>query len=579
MAASKRQRARPDAAVPPQETRPGWSLWQIAAALLGSLILVFEIYGPALSGPFLLDDGYQFFGRPDVAYMNLSHWLNNVRPLLNLSFYINYQLSGTNTTSYHVVNVALHWVNALLCFFILRRLLRAVAPEAAPGWRSDLAPLAAAALFLLHPVQTESVAYISSRSELLSVMPAYAALLLFLTRPEAAIGWTRAAAVIVLFGTAVLSKEHAAALPAVLLLAELFFHPDGPLRGIKANGRLYAPLAAAAVLGLGFVWKTLSGTTSAGFRLAGLTWYEYFFTQWRMFWNYLRLTVLPIGLNADPDIALSHTAFEHGAIIGGLAIVALLAAAFVFRRRFPLAAFGVFTFVVLLAPTSSVVPIRDLFAERRLYLPMIGLLCIALEGLRRLNPRHTGTLAAIAVGLLGASYLTWQRAHVWAGAIPLWSDTVAKSPNKYRPRFQYAFALYQDHRCSEAAEQYEKTAALETQPGEQLYVDWALALDCAGRLDEAAAKLEQASRAIPSVLVYVNLAMIYGKSGRNEQALAALDKAEQLNPRFAQVHAFRGNIYFSQQKPEAAAESYRKALRYDPANQAALHGLRALGAQ
>lgn len=579
MAASKRQGAKQPAPTPAVETNPAWRLWQIAAIVLGSLIVLFEVYSPSLDGPFLLDDGYQFFGRPDVGFMTLTHWLNNVRPLLNLSFYINYQLSGTATTSYHAVNVLLHWVNALLCFIILRRLLRAASPDLEPGWRADVGPLAAAALFLLHPIQTESVAYISSRSELLSVLPAYAALLVFLARPEPAISWARAAVVIVLFGAAVLSKEHAAALPAVLILADLFFHPDGPLRGIKSNWKLYAPLVAAAALGLSFVWKTLNTTTSAGFRLPGLAWYEYFFTQWRMFWNYLLLVVLPVGQNADPDVALSRTAFEHGAIFAGVAILALIAAAFFYRRRFPLAAFGILTFIVLLAPTSSIVPIRDLFAERRLYLPMIGLLCVTLEGLRHLNTRQTGTFVALTAVLLGASYLTWQRAHVWSGGIPLWADTVAKSPNKYRPRFQYAFALYQDHRCTEAAEQYEKTAALDPHPGERLFVDWALALDCAGRLDEAAAKLEQASRAIPSVVVYVNLAMIYGKTGRNDEALAVLDKAERINPRFAQVHAFRGNIYFSQQKPQAAAESYRKALQFDPANQAAIHGLRALGAQ
>lgn len=577
MAASKRQRGKAGVAAAVVEQSSGWRLWQIVLLVIGGLVLALELYGPALNGPFLLDDTYQLFGRPDVGLMKLHHWLNNVRPLLNLSFYVNYQLSGTETTSYHVVNVLLHWANALLCFFILRRLLRAVEPGTESGGRADLAPLAAAALFLVHPVQTESVAYISSRSDLLSVLPAYAALLIFLSRPEPSIGWGRAAVVIVLFGAAVLTKEHVAALPAVLILVDLFFHPDGPVRGIKANWRLYGPLVAAAALGLRFVWKTLSRATSAGFQLTGLAWYEYFFTQWRMFWNYVRLAVLPVGLNADPDVALSRTAFDHGAIVGGVAIVALLVAAFVLRRRFPLAAFGVFTFVVLLAPTSSVVPIRDLFAERRLYLPMIGLLCVALEGLRRLNARSTPALAGIGAVLLVASFMTWQRARVWAGAIPLWEDTVAKSPDKYRPRFQYAFALYHDQRCTEAAGQYEITAKLDPRPGEQLFVDWALALECAGRVDEAAAKLEMAAKLQPTVVVYTNLAMIYGKTGRNEQALAALDKAEQINPRFAQIHAFRGNIYFAQQKPEAAAESYRKALRYDATNQAALHGLRALG--
>ena len=578
MAGPRKQRGKPETPSPAAREKTGWQAWQILLLAFGSLALVFEVYSPAMNGPFLLDDTYQLFGRPDVAEFRLRHWLNNVRPLLNFSFYINYQISGTETSSYHMVNVFLHWINAVLVFFILRRLLRVASGSQESGWRQELAPLAGAALFLLHPVQTESVAYVSSRSEVLSVLPAYAALLVFLTRPRPAITWQRSAVVIALFGAAVLTKEHVAVIPAVFLLADLFFHPDGPLRGIKSNWRLYAPLVAAAVLGLRFVVKTLGTATTAGFGLRGLSWYEYFFTQWRMFWNYLRLVVLPVGLNVDPDVPISRTAFDQGAIVGGIAIAALVAVAIIFRRRFPLACFGILTFIVLLAPTSSIVPIRDVFAERRLYLPMIGLLCVAVDALRRVNLRETASLAALGAVLAIASYLTWQRAHVWSGAIPLWENTVANSPNKYRPRFQYAFALYNERRCTEAAEQYAKTATLD-QPGERLMVDWALALDCAGRTTEAVEKLQAAAKTHPTGVVYMNLAMFYGKTGRNEEALAALAEAEKRNPRFAQIYAFRGNVYLSQDKVREAAEQYRRALQLDPANQAAMHGLRTIAGQ
>ena len=586
MAAPKKPRTKSESPAPalPLE-QPGWKAWQVLLLALGSLVVVLELYGPAMNGPFLLDDTYQLFGRPDVAAFRLRHWINNVRPLLNLSFYVNYQMSGSDTSSYHVVNVLLHWVNAALVFFILRRMLRTVAAPQEGGWRNDMAPLTGAALFLLHPVQTESVAYVSSRSEVLSVLPGYAALLVFLSRPQPAISWLRSAVVIVLFGAAVLTKEHVAALPAVFLLADLFFHPAGPnhpagpLQGIKSNWRLYVPLVAAAALGLRFVAKTLSTASTAGFGLRGLSWYEYFFTQWRMFWNYLLLMVFPAGLNIDPDVAISRTAFDHGAIVGGIAIVALLAAAFVFRRRFPLACFGILTFIVLLAPTSSVVPIRDVFAERRLYLPMIGLLIAALEGLRRVNFRENASIAAVVAILAVASYVTWQRAHVWSSGLALWQDSVAKSPAKYRPRFQYAYALYTDQRCTEAAEQYAQAAKLDRRPGERLIVDWALALDCAGRTAEALEKLQAATKTHPTGVVFMNLGMIYGKTGRAEEALAALAEAEKRNPRFAQIYAFRGNVFLSQDKVREAAEQYSRALRLDPANQAALHGMRAITGQ
>ncbi|MEP7365730.1 MAG: tetratricopeptide repeat protein, partial [Acidobacteriota bacterium] len=323
----------------------------------------------------------------------------------------------------------------------------------------------------------------------------------------------------------------------------------------------------------------LGTATTAGFGLRGLSWYEYFFTQWRMFWKYLMLVVLPMGLNVDPDVTISRTAFDQGAIIGGVAIAALIVAAIVYRRRFPLASFGILTFLVLLAPTSSIVPIRDVFAERRLYLPMIGLLCVAVEGLRRINLRETASVAAIGAVLAIASYVTWHRAHVWASGLALWENSVENSPQKYRPRFQYAFALYQEQRCTEAAEQYEKASALDRRPGERLIVDLALALDCAGRSAEAAQKLQAATATHPTGVIYMNLGMIYGKTGRNEEALLALAEAEKRNPRFAQIYAFKGNVYLSQDKVGEAAEQYRKALQLDPANQAAMHGLRAISGQ
>lgn len=579
MAAPKKQRARPEAVAPPVPEPTGWAVWQALLLAAVSLFLVFELYAPAMNGPFLLDDIYQFFGRPDVARFRLWHWVNNVRPLLNLSFYINYQLTGSETSSYHTVNVLLHWVNSVLVFFILRRLVHAAGGSSETGWRQDLAPLAGAALFLVHPVQTESVAYVSSRSEVLSILPAYAALLIFLARPQPAIGWMRAAVVIALFGAAVLTKEHVAVLPAIFVLADLYFHAEGPLNGLKSNWRLYVPLLAAAAIGMRFVVKTLGTATTAGFGLRGLTWPDYFFTQWRMFWNYLLLVVIPSGLNIDPDVAISRNAFDHGAIFAGAAIVALIAVAIVFRRRAPLASFGILAFIILLAPTSSVVPIRDVFAERRLYLPMIGLLCVAVDGLRRVNLRETASLVAIGGVLAIASYLTWQRAHVWSSGLALWEDSVSKSPNKYRPRFQYAYALYHEQRCTEAAEQYSKAAVLDQRPGERLIVDWALALDCAGRTSEAVEKLRAAVETHPTGVVYMNLAMFYGKTGRNEEALAALAEAEKQNPRFAQIYAFRGNVYLSQNKVPEAVQQYRKALQLDPANQTAMHGLRSISGQ
>ena len=97
----------------------------------------------------------------------------------------------------------------------------------------------------------------------------------------------------------------------------------------------------------------------------------------------MRLFVVPIGQNLDPQVDISRTILDHGAIIGLAALLAVSVLAWIYRRRFPLASYGWFVFLILLAPTSSFVPIRDPMAERRLYLPFIGLLFITVEFLRR----------------------------------------------------------------------------------------------------------------------------------------------------------------------------------------------------
>ena len=98
-----------------------------------------------------------------------------------------------------------------------------------------------------------------------------------------------------------------------------------------------------------------------------LTWYQYFFTECRVIWDYVRLFFIPAGQNLDPEISISRNILAHGAVIGlaGLLIASVLA--WTYRRRFPLASYGWFVWLILLAPTSSLVPIRDPMAERRMY--------------------------------------------------------------------------------------------------------------------------------------------------------------------------------------------------------------------
>jgi tetratricopeptide (TPR) repeat protein len=539
-----------------------WMGWPWAAAL-AALVVVFGVYGPALNGEFVLDDRNLTFMSPDVAARTFSGWLNNNRPMLGFSYWINYQQSGTEPNAYHVTNVFMHLLTSALVALICARFLTWVKVN---GRKRDVLAIFAGALFLLHPLQTESVAYIASRSEVLSVFFCFAAFALFLYHSDGAMRWPRALAIVVLFGAAVVTKEHTVMLPALVLLTDYFWKRGG----LRKNAILYGMFALVGAGGAAFVLRTLRSANTAGFGLKDLSPATYFFTQCRVIWIYVRLFLLPFGQNADPDIPLSRTLLDHGAIAGLAGLIAVVTVAWIYRKRWPLAAFGVFVFLLLLAPTSSFVPIRDVLAERRVYLPFLGLLLICLEFLRRLRTEQI-VWAGAAVAVVCAT-LTYQRSQVWASSLVLWQDTVAKSPRKMRPRFQLAYAYYEQRQCQPAAQQYEVASQLEP-PDHDLLVDWGLALNCAGRYQEAIYKLQQALMLRKTAHGYAELGMVYAKSGRMPEALQELARAEQINPRFEMIYVYRGNIAELAGDRAAAAREYQRALAIAPSNSAAQSAL------
>jgi protein O-mannosyl-transferase len=303
-----------------------------------------------------------------------------------------------------------------------------------------------------------------------------------------------------------------------------------------------------------------------------LTWYDYFFTQCRAVWVYLRMFVLPFGLNVDHDFPISRSLMDHGAVFGLIALIAVGVAAWIFRRAYPLASYGYFAFLILLAPTSSVVPIRDVLVERRVYLAFFPLALICCEFLRRIRVAPAPLAAALACVLCVFGFATYQRNEVWSDAISLWKDTAEKSPAKSRPRFQLAYAYYQEGRCAEAIQEYGRAAQLQ-KPGYDLLVDWGLAYDCAKQPEQALDKFQKAVAMEKSAHAYSLIGMVRIKRNEKQEAIAALDEAEKLDPRFAMTYVYRGNLFLLSQEFEKAAAQFEKAIALNPSDQAARNGL------
>jgi hypothetical protein len=554
-------------AIPAVKPRHWWSEWWIWATALAGLLIVYQVYAPALNGPFVFDDHSLPFRSPEIKQDMLS-FVGRLRPLLMLSFWIDYHraagVDGADPHAFHSTNIFLHFLTSVLATLIALKLLEWTDVD-----RIRRAALAifAGTLFLLHPLQTESVAYVASRSEVLSVLFYYAAFAVFVWRPGESMTILRALAILLLFGAAAGIKEHTLTLPVLLILTDYFWNRGG----IRKNAILYALLGAGTIAGGLYVWTIIRVANTAGFGLRDLSPVQFLLTQGRVIWIYIRMFLLPFGQNIDPDIPISHGPFDHGAIFGLGALAAIAVAAWIYRKRWPLASFGVFMFLLLIAPTSSFIPIHDVLAEHRMYLPFLGLVLICCEALRRAKfPTIIGIGATV---LVICCVLTYQRNQVWSSPLALWQDSVNKSPNKYRPRFQLAYELqYGENRCQEAVKSYQIAAGLGP-VDDVLLIDWALALECAGRSADAADKLRQAATLNNTAHVHTQIAVVYAKHRRYPEALEELDQAEKIDPNYDMIYFYRAGVAQELGNRAEAQKQYRHALELNPQNQPARDAL------
>ena len=471
--------------------------------LLGGALLAFS---PTLLSPFHFDD-YSLFSDPVVT--SSSGWwevfrLERTRPLTYLTFWMNMQAGGADPLGYHLVNVALHLAATWLALLVFRRVT------------DERTAFVAAAIFALHPLQTEPVAYVFARATLLAAILCLLCWKYWLDGKP----WQAAA----FFGASLLAKEEAIAFPVFLFGFEWIRRRRGPswLRGrLKPLSAMFA-LAASAAGRLSYAESVTKGA-GIGFDLSEITPASYLLTQGRVIWKYLLLVAWPAGLNFDRDFPLLHPG-DSSAWLACALLTASIVAAFWFARKHS-QAYWLIGFFILLAPTSSVVPLADLIAERRMYLPMLSL-SLAIGFLLKRTPNP----ALLAVGLVLCG-LSFQRSLVWQTEEKLWRDTVAKSPTKFRPKLQLA-------------------RALEASPGSD---------------EERLGLLHQAKALAPNDRdVATELGVFHLKSGNAEQALAEFQLALKSAWADPQTLTNYGAALYMLGDIGGASTAFGRALRGDP---------------
>ena len=409
--------------------------------LLPALMLIFAsltVYGSILSHDFLSnwDDNRYILENPDVLGISWpriqavfsKYYVGNYAPVQLLSYMLDHVIWGLWAGGFLLTNLLLHILNGLLLYRLLFRLVK-----------SRLAAWCGAAFFMMHPVQVETVAWISQRKNLLAMLFFLIAWEFYLAYRDEGTAKRRIYYLTSLLALllALLSKSVAVIFPVVIFLFD-YFYTSAPAR-IRYVDKVPYLLVAIVAAVLALLSQTPdytewgAGGGRAGFH--GGSAIATFFTMLPVFCSYLRMIVWPTGLSALYEPAI-HNSFDFSVLTAALilgGITFLLYRICSYDRR--LAFWPLFTIVAIL-PVSQIVPLVTLMNDRYLYFPMIGVAALTAYAIKFINQFsnkwiHVFTLSVIATLLLLLSGASMQRSKVWRNAATLWSDTVKKTPDSY----------------------------------------------------------------------------------------------------------------------------------------------------
>jgi tetratricopeptide (TPR) repeat protein len=557
------------------------------------LLLGLVSYANSLAVPMQFDDDAAVRISTDFTIdpYSFDGFIRKARWFTDLTFDLNRRLHGEQVLGFHLCNLAIHLAAALVIYLLVQRAITALretfriaADDGGTAFSCRFIPFATAALFVCHPIQTQAVTYIAQRYTSLATLLYVSSLLAYLTarravgeaRPLQARLWGGVCLLLAL--AAMKSKENAFTLPLMMAAFEAAL-----FRGELLKKRLFMLLGAALLLVIPLQLLYTHGTENPANLLGrmatataethAITRGDYLLTQFRVVATYLRLLLLPLGQNLDYDYPVSHTLFEPSvcaALLLHLALAGLAVALFSRSRRclasaapetgiaLRLAALGIGWFYLALSVESSVMPIRDVLVEHRLYLPSIGFFMTLAAGGAALvsrRPRYRRVAWCVTALLCGAlAAATIARNRIWGDPLTLWRDVVTKSPHKARPRHTVGFLSIKRMRLEEALPQLVR--AVELEPDNEKY----------------------------RITLNAALSLFTRYRGRCSAGIEYQKTADMVDPAFAKPWSAvsynnLGLAYEHLGNPYLAQENYRKALVLNPALDYAWYNLALVAAR
>ena len=572
-------------------------------------------YSNSLHGPFIFDDPLSIAKNPTIRslwrlddVLLPSSQLHLYRPTMNLTLAVCYDIGGLDVVPYHVLNLAIHILAALVLFGVTRRTLLLPALAVRFAAASTGLGLAVSLLWMLHPLQTESVTYVVQRCEALMGLFCLTTVYCVLRGAGSRRAWLWHLAAVAACGLGMGAKESMAMTPFLVLLYDRVFLASSLREVFRKRWGLYLGMALTSVILVSMIEASLT----RGFGTMGKvpTVWEYGRTQFGVVVHYLRLSFWPAPLCLDYGWPVAKSAWQI--IPPAVAIGVLFLTTCAALWRWPRWGFLGACFFLTLAPSSSLLPIPDLAFEHRMYVPLAPLVAAVVLGgyaagrglmgrgvLKRLAASLLGLGLIIAtVSVLGA--LTYRRNNDYRSELAIWQATLAQAPQNPRVHLNLGVALTHQGRdadavahlrqalklgsryvhlynnlgialaalgnTAEAIEQFEQALKLDAKDPE-IHYNFADALIQVGRLDEAVAHYRRALEITPNdSQVYNNLGDALVRQGRFDEAISQFRQALVIDPDAAAVHCNLGNVLAGQRRFHEAIAHWREALRAQPDN-------------
>ena len=469
-------------------------------------VIAFVVYSNALNAPFVFDDDHAIVINEQIRHLSTSLSPTEQgsplagRPLVSLTFAVNYALGGLDPRGYRLVNVAIHAINAMLLFAVAGRAFTARQINPALAF-----PIAL--IWMVHPLATEPIDYVSQRTELM--MASFFLATLYFT------GWIS----VLCCALGMACKETMVVAPIVVMLYDRTL-------GSRREARYYAALCATWVILIALLWSSPRGD-SAGLAGASVSPWEYLLNQSTMIVRYLRLAFWPRDLVLDYGEP-SRVTFSQVAPYF-LIVTALLVSTIVALFRNPPIGFLGAWFFLTLAPTSSVMPIStEVGAERRMYLPLMAIVALVVLVVRWFaGARVRRFVLAGSVVLLCVA--TYQRNAEYRSGLTLWQTVLDRWP-----------------------------------PHARAHRNLAAELKLANRPSEEIEHLRAAVKDLPEIRNVLGLELL--ALGRNAEAIDELKIYVRDNPRDADAWANLGNALSALNRNDEALQAYQRAVAIDPGN-------------